>query len=453
MFDSENDTIAAICTGIGGALNILRISGSKALNVLNSIRYGKYPADAAHARMMLYGHIGSPDGEPCLAVYMPGPASYTGEDVAEIQCHGGAYAARRALSLALDNGARLAENGEFTRRAFLNGKLDLTQAEGVMELISAGSEQAGKLAEAQLNGVLGKEIHTVRAAIVSLLAESESRLDFSEENLDWTEPEAFIDMIRNARERVVRLERTAKSGSIVREGVRLVIAGAPNAGKSSLMNLMLGYDRAIVTDIPGTTRDTIEESIDIRGIRFRLTDTAGLRDDTDDIVEQQGIRRSMDIIERADAVVLLLDATTPGSAEEQTNSLCERLPKQTVFVPCWNKIDLVNPSDLPQIEPSPETISVKTTAGYEHFLQRLADETISGDLNTLPDFAVSERHAVLLHQAADSLLHAEENVREESWELVGSSLRNAAEKIGCITGETVTPDVLDEIFARFCIGK
>jgi len=454
MFEAENQTIAAVCTGHGGALSILRISGEHALDVLKRIRFGRVEPSRETARQMLYGHLGSPDGEPCLAVFMPGPHSYTGEDVAEIQCHGGAFAAGRALKLALDAGARQAGNGEFTRRAFLNGKLDLTQAEGVMELISAGSEQAGLLAERQLNGCLGNRIRETRGRIIELLAECESRLDFSEEDLDWTEPEEFKQQIEAQREIVEQLAETSRAGSIIRDGVRLVIAGPPNAGKSSLMNRMLGYERAIVTEIPGTTRDTLEESVILQGIRYRLTDTAGLRAETSDPVEVLGIQRSREIMRTADLVVWLLDASSPETAQAQIEEMKHTIPDGAVLIPCWNKIDLkTNAEALPATMPKAEFISARTGDGFETLTARLASEVWHGKLESTPDYAVTERHAALLRQTAGHLADAEHETEIEAWELAGSALRSAAEQIGSITGETVTPDVLDEIFSRFCIGK
>ena len=280
MFEHENDTIAAVCTGTGGAVSIIRISGPRALDVVRAVWRGNRMPGPDCPRVMLYGRLVSRDrdeagtGEPSLAVFMPGPHSFTGEDVAEIHCHGGSFAARRALRLALGAGARLAQNGEFTRRAFLNGKLDLTQAEGVLDLINAGSERAGLLAERQLNGAVGSLVREIRSEIVRLLSEAESRLDFSEEDLDWMPPETVCKNVAALRKRAAELALTARAGNLIRDGVALVIAGPPNAGKSSLLNRMLGYDRAIVTPVPGTTRDTLEESVSIGGVRFRVTDTA-----------------------------------------------------------------------------------------------------------------------------------------------------------------------------------
>ena len=478
MFEHENDTIAAICTGTGGAVGIIRISGPRALEAVRSVWHGKRMPGPGYPRVMLYGHIasenGAGQGEPSLAVFMPGPHSFTGEDVAEIHCHGGSFAARRALRLVLQAGARLAQNGEFTRRAFLNGKLDLTQAEGVLDLINAGSERAGLLAERQLNGAVGSLVREIRAEVVHLLSECESRLDFSEEDLDWMPPDVLCEKIRALREQAGKLALTARAGSLIRDGVSLVIAGPPNAGKSSLLNRMLGYDRAIVTPIPGTTRDTLEESVSIGGLSFRVTDTAGLHEAVEaDPVEAMGMARSQQSLGTADIVLWLLDASAQAESFPVQFEAMNRA-KNSVrgkFIPCWNKMDgtAISAEELDRAYPDNridaekaaaeppvfEHISARTGDGLDKLFRRLEETAWDG----LPpsaqsgDAVVSERHAALLEQAANHLDAACECVQAESWELAGSSLRTAAELIGCITGETATPDILDEIFSRFCIGK
>ena len=479
MFEHENDTIAAVCTGTGGAVSIIRISGPRSLAVVRGVWQGKRMPGPDCPRVMLYGHIvsGADEngaGEPSLAVFMPAPHSFTGEDVAEIHCHGGSFAARRALRLVLRAGARLAQNGEFTRRAFLNGKLDLTQAEGVLDLINAGSERAGLLAERQLNGAVGSLVRTIRGEIVRLLSECESRLDFSEEDLDWMPPDILSGRIGSLREQAAGLALTARAGALIRDGVSLVIAGPPNAGKSSLLNRMLGYDRAIVTPVPGTTRDTLEESVSIGGIRFRATDTAGLRDAGEaDPVEAMGMERSQQSLGAADIALWLLDASAPAESFPAQFDAMDRARKAVRgrFIPCWNKMDeaSMSPDELDlafpaenaneenaaSAQPVFEHISARTGDGMDNLFRRLEKTAWDGLSPSAQSgaAAVSERHAALLEQAANHLGAAVECVQKESWELAGSSLRTAAELTGCITGETATPDILDEIFSRFCIGK
>ena len=478
MFEHENDTIAAICTGTGGAVSVIRISGPRALDAVRAVWSGKRMPGPDCPRTMLYGHLASGAdeggaGEPSLAVFMPAPRSFTGEDVAEIHCHGGSFAARRALRMVLQAGARLAQNGEFTRRAFLNGKIDLTQAEGVLDLINAGSERAGLLAERQLNGSVGSVVREIRGEVVHLLSECESRLDFSEEDLDWMPPETLCEKVSALRKRAVELALTARAGTLIRDGVSLVIAGPPNAGKSSLLNRMLGYDRAIVTAVPGTTRDTLEESVSIGGISFRVTDTAGLRDAVHaDPIEAIGMERSQQSLGTADIVLWLLDASVPAESLPAQFEGMDRAETfvRGKFIPCWNKMDgaSIRPDGLDRAYPAEsangeaagarhvfEHISARTGDGLDRLFRRLEETAWDGLSPAVQSgaAAVSERHAALLEQAAGHLDAACDCIRAESWELAGSSLRTAAELIGCITGETATPDILDEIFSRFCIGK
>ena len=437
MKKTDFDAIAAICTGPGGSIGIVRISGPGAADVLVRVWDGRTdPRD--RPRVMLFGRLRTPGKEPCLAVFMPGPRSYTGEDVAELHCHGGTYAPRALLRLVLHSGARMAENGEFTRRAFLNGKLDLTQAEAVMELISASSERAGLLAERQLNGLLGSKIRGLRKDATHLLAECESRLDFPDEELDWIPPDDMIRDVKRLRGEVRSLLDTRKAGRIVRAGISLVIAGAPNVGKSSLMNAILGFNRAIVTDIPGTTRDTLEESIEINGVLFRVSDTAGLREEAGDPVEAIGMARSRDTLKTADVVLWLLDASRNSpeavqAAIEQMRGATERL--SVPAIPCWNKCDML-PADaaLPELPGEPERISAATGEGLERLFARLEKEVWNAPPAERMEFAVAERHAPLLERAEDALARTADELRDGDWDLAASALRNAIRALGSVTG-------------------
>ncbi len=456
MKKTDFDAIAAICTGPGGSISIIRISGPGAADILSRAWEGRSdPRD--FPRTMLFGRLKTPGKEPCLAVFMPGPRSYTGEDVAELHCHGGSYAPRALLRLVLRSGARMAENGEFTRRAFLNGKLDLTQAEAVMELISASSERAGLLAERQLNGLLGSKIRGLRQEATHLLAECESRLDFPDEELDWIAPDDMIRNVKQLRSEIGSLLETRKAGRIVRAGISLVIAGAPNVGKSSLMNAILGFNRAIVTDIPGTTRDTLEESVEINGVLFRIADTAGLREQAGDAVEAIGMERSRDTLKTADVVLWLLDASL--NSQEAIRAAIEQMREATKhlsvpMIPCWNKCDIL-PQDvvLPALHGDQERISAATGEGLDRLFARLEKEVWNAPPAERMDFAVAERHAPLLERAEDALARTEDEFRNGNWDLAASALRNAIRDLGSVTGETAAPDVLDEIFSRFCIGK
>ncbi len=398
---------------------------------------------------MRLGHALSPAGETCLAVFMPGPHSYTGEDVVELQCHGGNFAPERLLKALLANGARLADPGEFTRRAFLNGKMDLTQAEAVLDIIQARTADAVSLAERQLSGALGKKIHEVSKELPGVLAEIESRLDFPEEDLNWRTPEELIALIAPVMDKIRTLLAGGRAGAIIRNGVRLVIAGAPNVGKSSLLNRILGYDRAIVTDIPGTTRDTVEENAVIRGIHFRLTDTAGVRDDAADQVEAYGIERSRESLRSAEVVIWLYDLMQDHEAQlKEMNKLLTSSECHAKIIPCWNKKDLAEKSGIYPCE-----ISAETGEGVETLYDALADAVFaeSGDRET--ESAIAQRHEKLLKEALSQLEATVPELYEEAWELAAVHVREAIYDLGTITGENAAPDVLDEIFSRFCIGK
>ena len=458
---SDHDTIAALCTAPGGALNILRISGPDALAIGKQVWKGKQIPGKSNARKMLLGKVcgqanDPASGEPCLAVFLPGPGSYTGEDTVELHCHGGAFAPRRLLQAVLNAGARSAGPGEFTKRAFLNGKMDLTQAEAVADLIASKTESAARLAERQLSGCIGAKIRTFREKLMHLLAEFESRLDFPEEDLNWEKTDLCIAELREISDAIRKMILSAENGTILRNGVQVVIAGQPNAGKSSLLNALLGFDRAIVTEIPGTTRDTLEELVSLRNIPVRLTDTAGLRESAADPVEKLGIRRSLDSLRDASCIFWVLDASTPETASESALYLMRNRPGKGTMLAVWNKTDLpTSPEHLPELPDTPTVrISALTGDGLENLLDRFAELVWrqTPDRETT-DCEVSARHAELLKTAREVLERSCEEVLQESWELAAFSLREALNSLGTITGETVSPDILDEIFSRFCIGK
>ncbi len=450
-YNLSNDTIAAIATAPGGALAIIRISGSNAVQTAEKVWFTNGKSLTETPRLMRLGHLLSRDGETCLAVYMKAPHSYTGEDVVELQCHGGSFAPERLIRAVIENGARMAEPGEFTRRAFINGKMDLTQAEAVLDLIQAQTANSVHLAERQLSGHIGSEIRSAAAPLLDLLTEIESRMDFPEEELDWRTQDELLALIAPVSAALRKLLASSAAGAILRNGVRLVIAGVPNAGKSSLLNRILGYSRAIVTDIPGTTRDTIEECAVIRGIRFHVSDTAGLRNHTSDKIEAVGIARTKDVLQTAEVIIWLLDPQNDitHQTEEMENTV--RDLKATV-IPCWNKSDLNLP--LPQI-PNRTccAISAQTGTGLEELYDRL-EKIIRRNLGEREsDIAVSARHAALLQSAEEQLTLAVTEIGNENWELAAVNTREAIRCLGTITGENATPDVLDEIFSRFCIGK
>lgn len=450
-FGSE-DTIAAFSTALGGPIAIIRISGPSAVAVADRVWQGNRSIGNGPVRQVRLGKVVGPKDvldDQVLAVVMPGPASYTGEDMVELHCHGGVLGARLVLLAVLKAGARHAEPGEFTRRAFVNGKMDLTQSEAVMDVISAHTEAALRVANHQLRGRLRGTLDSVYDELVFLLSEIEGRLDFPEEDLQWVPMEQLTARVEGAAERLQVLRASQNTGEILRHGIRLVIAGPPNVGKSSLMNAILGRDRAIVTHIPGTTRDTLEELAHVRGIPVRLTDTAGIRD-SDDFVEQTGIARSLASLAQAEVILWVVDATRPY--EEQARP--ESIAGQRVITVA-NKQDLVREPVL--AAPSDCGVPVPTCAVTGEGLEELFDAVEQTVWQTSdweePEVAVSARHAALLTDAGPPLQQAVTHLTDEDWELAAVCLRTAIDCVGRITGRTVSPDVLDSIFARFCIGK
>lgn len=454
---ASSDTIAALCTAPGGALSILRISGADALKVAEKVWFspkGNSLSAPENIRRMLLGKALDPEtGEPCLAVYMKGPASYTGEDTVELQCHGGSIAPGELLKAVFHAGARMAEGGEFTLRAFINGKMDLTQAEAVADLIQAKSTRSLHLAQKQLSGLLGKKLGAIRKELLDVLSEVESRMDFPEEELDWTPEERLLAKLSASSAMLEKMLATKMRGQILREGVRVVLAGRPNSGKSSLLNALLGYERAIVTPIEGTTRDTLEEVTSFGGIPVRLTDTAGLREETCDEIEKIGIARSMDSLQEAEVIFWVADLSDPESCQAPFGN--QLLPENAKIILCWNKCDLSPAAPLftPREEIPCIRLSAKEGLGVEKLIEAFRNSVLSGGEFTSGECEISSRHGQYLERSLPLLACAGEEIKEENWELAASCLRHVLADLGTITGETASPDVLEEIFSRFCIGK
>ncbi|MEI6338412.1 MAG: tRNA uridine-5-carboxymethylaminomethyl(34) synthesis GTPase MnmE [Verrucomicrobiota bacterium] len=443
------DTIAAISTAPGeGAIAVLRISGGRAMAIAKGLFASKKPAADLKARTLHFGSFRDEKGkldEGLLAVF-PGPRSYTGEDMAEIHCHGGVLVAARLLESILEKGARAAEPGEFTQRAFINGKMDLTQAEAVMDVIRASTTRALHAAQEQLEGRIGKEITEIRTALLGVVAHLEAFIDFPEEGIDPHTGQKLLADLQGIRFRIESLLATAREGKILREGVRLVLCGKPNAGKSSLLNRLLGFERAIVSEIPGTTRDTIEEFASLRGIPFRITDTAGLRE-TGDAVEQEGVTRALRAIEQADVVVHVLDATAPLQSAVSKIELV-----------ALNKVDLLSTEEIENRKSKIENslpVSVLTGQGLDELVQAIVDKALNSHSTEAPMLAaINARHQACLKRAADFLLQAEDGMQKQSApELVSVPLREALDAVGEVVGTTGIEDILGQIFRTFCIGK
>ncbi len=452
---NDKDTIAAICSGIGGSITVIRISGRDSLNVGNLVwKSGKALSEDTRGRFLL-GKI-MPDksgaGETAFAVFMKGPNTFTGEDVVELHVHGGAFNSRRIFNAVLNNGARQAAPGEFTYRAFVNGKMDLTQAEAVCDLINANSFMAVHLAEKQMEGVLGRKIKSLRTRLADVMIECEARIDFPEEELDFKSKEELDKEISLIQKEVLNLYETKLEGKVIREGVRVVIAGRPNAGKSSLMNLLLGYDRAITTDIPGTTRDTLEEFVNIRGIPVKLIDTAGLRD-SDNIIENIGIQKTLSSLETSQIVLWLLDASI-ADIKSETTEMEKYLGKNKNIVAVWNKSDLLaNVNSLPLVEYDTAVISVKNESGIKELLDIVERKAWNHPHEKEPELAVSQRHAEHLKRSLSFIPDVLKDLRLENWELAAISLRHIVASLGNITGENASLDIYETIFSKFCIGK
>jgi tRNA modification GTPase len=445
------DTIAAVSTAFGeGAIAVLRMSGSGAVEIAGRIFRSRVAVRDLPARVQQLGKIvdGSEVLDEALFSVHRAPASYTGEDLVEIHCHGGILVTRRILDLLLAHGARCAEPGEFTQRAFLNGKMDLTQAEAVMDLIRAQTDLALRAAAEQLEGRLGRHITALRESLIGVLAHVEAHIDFPDEDIDPATGAALQGRVDAIREEIARLLRTADQGQILREGLRTVIYGEPNAGKSSLLNRLLGYERAIVSHLPGTTRDTLEEVVNIRGIPVRLIDTAGLRA-TEDVIEVAGIERTRQAIARAGLVLHIADASQPPGP----TGLGET-PSSTRTLLILNKCDLgIHPAW--QEDQSGIRISCKTGEGFDSLTEAIFQAAMEGS-GSADDFliAINARHQACLKSAAAYLEAAHRALETAlSPEFVAVELRAALGAVGEVAGRLDAEELLGEIFSTFCIGK
>jgi tRNA modification GTPase len=454
-----DDTIAAVATPLGeGGLAVIRISGPEALAVADRsfapAGEASVKPSAAATHTIHFGHVvrdGQTVDEALLAV-MRAPRTFTREDVVEITCHGGILAAKMVLDTVLANGARLAEPGEFTRRAFLNGRIDLVQAEAVADLIHSRTELALRAANEQLAGKLSQRINKLRDEMLETLAHVEAHIDFPEEDIAPDTLEQLIARLENGVAFMDELLRTAREGQILRRGIRAAIIGRPNAGKSSLLNQLLGHDRAIVSAIPGTTRDTIAETANIRGLPVVFIDTAGLREARDEL-EIEGVRRSRQTLQEAEFILHVFDAAEPLT-DADSKHLAEFSDKKRLLV--RNKVDLPPRLLLPPDLKMPVVdVSCLTGQGIEPLKDAIKELAWSGEIRAeMLQVMINSRHQDALNRARaaahSSLTSLKEN---QTLELVALDLRIAVNAVGEIVGQTTTEDLLDIIFSQFCIGK
>ncbi|MEY2555054.1 MAG: tRNA modification GTPase [Verrucomicrobiota bacterium] len=445
----SSDTIAAISTPAGeGAIALVRISGPDAIRIADKIFRGKEPPSRFVSHVQHLGEIVTESGglidEVMMSIHWA-PASYTGEDIVEISCHGGTLVTAKVLEACLRQGARGARPGEFTERAFLNGKMDLTQAEAVIDLIRARTDLALRSATEQLEGKLGEEIGKIRNALVDLLAHIEASIDFSEEGIEPDKGDTLLARLDSVCQQIAALLATADEGRILREGVRVVIYGATNAGKSSLLNRLLGYERVIVSEAPGTTRDTIEETINLRGVPVRLLDTAGLRTSTSEI-EREGIARTERSLQKADLRLHIIDRNAPRPAH---------FARSTAN---GNEIVVLNKNDLAEHDDWKNCNAPRISCATGDGLNTLESEILSriGKQNLRPEnaLAINLRHRDCLRRAIQACDRARKTMDDtQSPEYIALDLNEALGAVGEVVGTVGVEQILDSVFGQFCIGK
>ena len=458
----QQDTIAALVTAVGeSSVGIIRISGPEAVKIADKIYQGKSDLLSADTHTIHYGYVydwrNDKKIDEALFMLMRGPRSFTGEDVVEVQCHGGMVVLKQVLQLILLSGARLAEQGEYSKRAFLNGRLDLAQAESIMDIVQAKTDKGVDLALSQLQGTLSGMVKTLRADLLELIAFIQADIDYPDDDIERLTAEEQQQRVVNLKTQVANVLQNAQKGKMIRDGLKVVIAGKPNVGKSSLLNALLGQERAIVTDIPGTTRDVIEEYINLNGIPLKIVDTAGIRE-TDNVVEQIGVDKAQQFMKTADLVLYVVDAVQ-GLTEQDTLMMKDIQNQPVIYL--LNKSDVGISDEIraqlkeaigeaPVLE-----ISARDKIGLEQLEEKITDLFFAGTLEVSNDIMVTNvRHIQILEESMahmDGFLNG--IMLGLSVDFLVIDLQNAWEKLGKITGETVEEDLLDQIFSKFCLGK
>ncbi|SDK77101.1 MULTISPECIES: tRNA uridine-5-carboxymethylaminomethyl(34) synthesis GTPase MnmE [Bacillales] len=455
------ETISSISTPVGeGAIAIVRLSGIDALEIAGKLYRGKKTLDEVDTHTINYGHIIDPDTdevvEEVMAAVMRAPKTYTREDIVEINCHGGINTINRILQLTLKHGARMAEPGEFTKRAFLNGRIDLSQAEGVMDFIRSKTDEASKVASGQMQGRLKVYIESLRQSILNILAQVEVNIDYPEyDDVEEATTELLLEEAEKVKTEIEKLLKSSRQGRIMREGLSTVIVGKPNVGKSSLLNYLIQDNKAIVTEVAGTTRDILEEYVNVNGIPLKLVDTAGIRD-TDDIVEKIGVERSRQALTEAELILYVLSNNEPLTSEDM--ELLDSVRDENVIV-IINKLDLDSELDVAELENRYDFPIVKTSItegkGVDDLEDRIAELFFGGQVSSADSTYLSNnRHISLLEQSNSAISDAIESAHMDvPIDIVQIDLVKTWELLGEVIGEDVSEQLIDQLFSQFCLGK
>ena len=453
-------TIAAISTATGvGGIGIIRLSGKETFEIVEKIFIPKKKENIEDIKgySIKYGNIVDKNGkiiDEVLVSYFKEPRSYTTENMCEINTHGGTIVMRKILEICLENGAVLAEPGEFTKRAFLNGRMDLTQAESVIDILNAKSEKESNNSIEQLKGRLSEEITSIRKSILNIMADIEASIDYPEYDIEEVTSEKTDNLLKEIDKKLEKLENSFETGKILRDGVKTAIIGRPNAGKSSLLNYLLNEERAIVTDIEGTTRDTIEEFITINGVTLKIIDTAGIRD-AGDAVEQIGVKKAIEIAKTSDIVIALFDRSRELNKEDK--DILELIKDKNSII-ILNKSDLESKIDLEEIKKCNKKIievSIKNNFGMENIYEEISKIMNLNEIGNSEELLITNiRHKNLIKEARENLKEARNTIEMNlPIDIISSNIKEILESLGKITGEEVTEDVINEIFSKFCLGK
>lgn len=457
-------TIAAIATATGvGGIGIIRMSGEKCFEVLKKIflpKKGEIDYEKVVGYTMKYGYIINPKTnekiDEVIVSFFKAPRSYTAENMCEINSHGGTIIERKILEQCLENGANLAEPGEFTKRAFLNGRIDLSQAESVIDIINAKTEKEASASFEQLQGRLSKEIEAIQRDLLDILSDIEASIDYPEYDIEETTNEKALKVLNGIKEKLVKLENSFENGKILKEGVKTVIVGKPNAGKSSLLNNILKEDRAIVSDIAGTTRDTIEEFVNIDGIPLKIIDTAGIRNAKDDI-EKIGVEKAIRLIQSADLIIAIFDITKP--LEEEDYKILELIKNKKCIV-LLNKCDLSQENaetilHISNLNKTAIKASMKDKIGLEELYRTISEMFQKEEIDLNNEIIITNvRHKNQIHKAIETITGTTSRIEQRiPIDMIGISIREVLEDLGEITGNNVSEDIINTIFSKFCLGK